>query len=232
MRNRVTYNGIEYESATAACRALGLNPANYFVYHRRYPQLNPSEILETMLGGGVRENDSIVPNLAREDEDLEFGRLRFRNRQMAREYFALSPTKTRSKMDLSQELMAMPFIPMDALEESAFEPLGEKERSSIERELRHLCRFVEAQTLENGGAAYYLKTNHGREYRIEVAGSGLVSIKGQIRDDVPEQSPLFGRFARLEGNTWRYEGEYFIGREPRNAKLLKAVLLALSRAGI
>ena len=232
MRAKVVFNGEEYDSATAACRALGLNPANYFVYHLRYPQLSPSEILETMLGGGVRENDSIVATLAREDEDLEFGNLRFRNRQMAREYFAISPTKARSKLNLTQELKATPFIPINEVEEAEFEPLTAQELRAIGRELHHLCSSVEFQTSQNGDAVYKLKTNHGREYQIEVRKTGLIYIQGQTLTDTPAKRPMFGRYQKCEDNTWRYEGEFFIGREPRNAKLLKAALLVLSREGI
>lgn len=232
MRAKVMFNGEEYDSATAACRALGLNPANYFVYHRRYPQLSPNEILETMLGGGVRENDSIVATLAREDEDLEFGNLRFRNRQMAREYFAISPTRARSKLNLAQELRATPFIPINEMEEAEFEPLSEQELRAIERELRHLCGSVASQASESGGARYKLKTNHGREYQIEVRKTGLIYIQGQIITDAPTKRPMFGRYQKCGDNAWWYEGEFFIGREPRNAKLLKAALLALSREGI
>lgn len=112
MRTKVMHNGVEYENATAACGALGLNPAGYFVYHRRYPDLKPHEILETLLGGGVRESDYIVATLAREDEDLESGKYRFRNRRMARECCAISPTKARNKLNLVQELKAaLPALP-------------------------------------------------------------------------------------------------------------------------
>lgn len=232
MRTKVMYNGVEYESATAACRALGLNPAGYFVYHRRYPDLKPHEILETLLGGGVRGSDSIVATLAREDEDLEFGKYRFRNRQMAREYYAISPTKARNKLNLAQELKAAPFIPLDDSEEAEFEPLPEQVMNAIKRELRHLCSTVESHTLENDSIGYTLRTNHAREYRLEVRKTGLVHIYGQSLQDRPAAEPMFGRYKKREDNTWRYEGELFIGRDPRNAKLLKAALLALSRAGI
>lgn len=232
MRIKVAYNGIEYESATAACRALGLNPAGYFVYHRRYPQLSPNEILATLLGGGIRENDSIVATLAREDEDLEFGKYRFRNRQMAREYYALSPTKARNKLNLARELKTAPFIPLDDLEEVEFEPLPEQVIHAIERELRHLCSAVEPRPVKSGGVGYTLLTNHAREYQLEVRKTGLVHICGRPIQDLPAAEPMFGRYKKREDNTWRYEGELFIGRDPRNAKLLKAALLALSRAGI
>lgn len=174
MRAKVICNGKDYDSATAARRALGLNPANYFVYHRRCPQLTPNKILETMLGGGAGENGSMAATLAREDEDLEFGNLRFRNRRMVREYFAISPTRARSKLNLARELKAAPFIPINEMEKAEFEPLTEQELRAIERELRHLCGSVESQALESGGAAYQLMTNHGREYQIEARKTGLL----------------------------------------------------------
>lgn len=154
MRAKVVFNGEEYDSATAACRAPGLKPANYFVYHRRCPQFSPGEILETMLGGEVRENDSIVAMPAREDGNLEFGNLRFQNRQMAGEYFAIRPTRARSKLNLAQELKAAPFIPIDEMEEAEFEPLTEQELRAIEREPRHLCSAVASQASESGGVIY------------------------------------------------------------------------------
>ena len=89
-----------------------------------------------------------------------------------------------------------------------------------------------SHTFENDSIGYTLRTNHVREHWLEVRKTGLVYIYGQPLQDRPVVEPVFGRYKKREDNTWRYEGELFIGRDPRNAKLLKAALLALSRAGI
>lgn len=77
-----------------------------------------------------------------------------------------------------------------------------------------------------------LVTNHGRECQIEVRKTERIHIQGKTIIDAAIKKPMFGRYQKRGDNAWRYEGEFLIGREPRNAKLLKAALLALSREGI
>lgn len=133
---------------------------------------------------------------------------------------ALSSARTRS----SKRCSAASFIPVNEMEAVGFKPLAEQE-------LRHPCSSVESQTLGSGGAAYKPMTHHGREYQLEVRETGLICIQGQSICGAPTKKPMFGHDQTCGDNTWRYEGAFFIGREPRNAKLLKAALPALSGRG-
>lgn len=101
----------------------------------------------------------------------------------------------------------------------------------MEQEPRYPCSSVGSQTLESEGTAYKPMTNHKRGYQLEVRETGLICIQGQSICGTPTKKPMFGHYQTCGDNTWRYGGAFFIGREPRNAKLLKAALPALSGSG-